>query len=302
MDPSDHSLLTSAERDYYGKLYRCEACSCLIDPEGVYPFASPNAPEGQTLPVSHFGDIKNALIWLVVTNPKGNRNDPNVGLTVKQFATTRGALADEDIDPIFEHFSNYDFTTASPEFFGPWRELLNGLIVGGTRVTFESGGICAVDLIKCPTRTGWLNYVKTDEGKRMWQNCHALKVKGQELTKGKEFLVQQIELHKPPIVILPGTKLNGEGYTERAFGKPNPRLKALIAGSNAYVINVRSLDKPRRLAIELGGARELKIVLQNKPLTTETRSTIEGIIRAWFGLDTLSRQQRNPDSLQEYPH
>jgi hypothetical protein len=285
VDPSVHPVLTPAERDFYGELYRCEACSCLIDPEGVYPFASPNAPQGQTLPVSHFGDVKKALIWLVVTNPKGNRNDPNVGLAVKQFAANRGALANEDIDPIFEHFSKYDFTSASPEFFGPWRELLNDLIVGGKNVTFESGGICAVDLIKCPTRTGWLSYVKTDEGKKVWENCHGLKLKGHDFVKGSEFLFRQIELHNPPVVILPGTKLNGEGYTERAFGRPNTRLKALIGDSNAYVMNVRSLDDPKRLSIELGGARQMKTVLANKALFAQTRSTIESIIRAWNDMD-----------------
>jgi hypothetical protein len=73
--------LTPEELDLYGKIYGCEACSGCTDPEGVYPFASRNVPNGQTVAVSNFGNVS-APVWLFVTNPKGSMNDPNVGLKV----------------------------------------------------------------------------------------------------------------------------------------------------------------------------------------------------------------------------
>lgn len=105
-------VLTTDEQRLYGDIYRCEACAYFTDPEGVSEFASPLSKTGQTFPVSHFGDIKNALIWVVVTNPKGNRNDPNVGLPVKNYAGNRAILNDSDIGRVFQQFSSYEFATA----------------------------------------------------------------------------------------------------------------------------------------------------------------------------------------------
>ena len=269
------SALNSRQLALYGEIYRCEACSNLTDPTGVQPFASRLASQGQTVPVSHFGNIETALIWLLVTNPKGNRSDPNVGLGVRNFASDRASPQGTDIPLVFEHFSNYDFAKSSQEFFGPWRMVLDGLVAGGKEVRFDSGGICAVDLIKCPTQTAWLNYVQTDEGKLVWRNCHALE------QKGNEFLVRQIELHSPPILLLPGTKLNGKGYTAKLLGKKNKQLEGMIDGDDNYVRAVRSLDNPRRLALELGGARDLRNVVKDRPLLTRSRLTIQRIIDAW---------------------
>lgn len=165
------------------------------------------------------------------------------------------------------------------------------MIVRGQRVQFESGDICAVDLIKCPTKTGWVSFVKADEGKDVWRNCHGLKLKGHEFVKGNEFLVRQIELHSPRIVFLPGTTVNGRGYTVRLFGNKDPNLNQLIRSSNTYVKNVRSLKYPRRLTIELRGARALESVVNDRAILAETRSTIEGIMNRWFSSEqsTLAR-------------
>jgi hypothetical protein len=56
-------------------------------------------------------------------------------------------LKPEHVRQIFGHFSRYDFRTASPEFWGPWRQLLDDLRFREQRVRFDSGGICGVDLL-----------------------------------------------------------------------------------------------------------------------------------------------------------
>jgi hypothetical protein len=248
-------ILSSDEEILYGKIYRCESCSHFSDPNGVFPFASRSAPLGQTVPVSHFGNIRTALLWLLLTNPRGtDRSDSNVGLLAGKFAANRGAILPTDVPTIFQHFSNYNFDISSPDFWEPWKALLNDIRIGEKEVRFDSGGICAVDLIKCPTRGGWMGYVMKKEGKEVWENCHCSTKRN-----GHLFLAQQIQLHKPLIVIRPGTAFNGKGNTPTYLGTkrgPIPRkLNALIVGSDNYVKEVRCT--PERLTIELGGAGEM---------------------------------------------
>ena len=78
--------------ELYGKIYRCEDCSNIppIDPDGVSDFVCTG--EKQTFPVSHFGDIIKSKIWIIATNPKGDRNDPNVGHLVKDYAQSSRKL------------------------------------------------------------------------------------------------------------------------------------------------------------------------------------------------------------------
>ena len=52
----------------------------------MFPFV--NNGSQQTIPVSHFGDIENADIWLILTNPKGDLNDSNVGHLVGNYDVT----------------------------------------------------------------------------------------------------------------------------------------------------------------------------------------------------------------------
>ncbi len=147
----------------YCDLYRCEACIDLLAPEGVSSFCQPG--EFQTIPVSHFGNIEDSLIWVVFNNPKGDRNDPNVGATPKQFGSARRAtLSENAVQKIRIHFNQYFQTKLSDhKFFQKWKLLLNGLRINGKTVTFENGGICAVDLIKCPTTSSWMGFVMTCE-------------------------------------------------------------------------------------------------------------------------------------------
>lgn len=252
----------------------------------MFPFASRNAPKGQTVAVSHFGRIKSAIIWLLLTNPRGtDRSDSSVGLAVKTFAANRDDIPPTAVATIFQHFSNYNFDTSSPDFWEPWKKLLDGIRVGEKGVCFGSGGICVVDLIKCPTRSNWMGYVMTKQGKEVWENCHCSTKRN-----GHLFLARQIELHEPCVVIRPGTAFNGRGNTPRYLGTkrgPIPRkLNALIAGPDNYVKEVRCLSGPKRLTIELGRASDAEQVSRDARRRAACRSTIQDIIDTWSATDT----------------
>jgi len=275
------TTLGAEEADLYEAIYRCESCSHLTDPKGVFPFASRSAPLGQTVAVSHFGNIRTALVWLLLTNPRGSdRNDSNVGLTVQRFATNRSQIAPSDVPRILQHFSDYDFDTSSPDFWEPWKKLLDGLTIRGKELSFKSGGICAVDLIKCPTIGGWMGYVMTGEGKEVWANCHELK---QQM--GHHFLARQIKLHEPLVLIRPGTAFNGKGNVPTFLGEKRdwiPRkLNSLFTrGPNNYVQDVRCLT--HRLTIELGGAGDAESVSLDTNRRAICRDTTQRIIDTWL--------------------
>ncbi|HDQ05097.1 MAG TPA: hypothetical protein ENN36_00045, partial [Candidatus Bathyarchaeota archaeon] len=99
----DKSLL-----EFYSLLYRCEDCKRISNPWGVFYFINgkgiPNSFDylPPTIPVSHFGDISNSKIWVITTNPKGDRTDPLVGLAVEKFGKKdRALLKESDIEDIF---------------------------------------------------------------------------------------------------------------------------------------------------------------------------------------------------------
>ena len=186
---------------FYGQQYRCMNCSSATSGDGVRPFVQPGA--GQTLPVSHFGAIWTAEIWLVPTNPKGDRTDSNVGYRPPGFVS-RAALTDEQVQTTLDHFSKYFQRPASHRFFGPWIELLEGIELGGKVQSWfgEDGGICAVDLIKCPTLKDWGSFVpkkaNQPDKKLICRNCFEGAGPGQ-------FLKYQISLHRPMVLIFAGT-------------------------------------------------------------------------------------------------
>lgn len=191
---------------FYSSLYKCEDCRELRDPGGVYYFirgkGKPHSPKylPPTIPVSHFGDITNSRLWVVTTNPKGDRNDPLVGLNVHNFgANSRAHLKESDIKSVFEIQCSY-FRESNGKhhiFFTNLVKLLDGIRLGPQSLSFRSGDMCFVDAIKCPTRTSWTGFVMTGEGKQVWNNC--LRVKNR-------FLPRQLEIYKPKIVMYYGTK------------------------------------------------------------------------------------------------
>src|SRR5450759_935439 len=147
---------TEVQKRAYKSIYRCTCCSGsdYTDPDGVCEYAANTLR--QTIPVSHFGDIENAKIWLILTNPKGDRGDGNVGHLVTNYNLTgRENLTDEHFAIIFQHFSEYFKLPSVHPFFNFYMNLLDYLIVGNQSCTFQNGGICAVDLIKCPTVKDW---------------------------------------------------------------------------------------------------------------------------------------------------
>ena len=190
---------------FYSRLYRCEDCKEIRNPRGVYyfvngkgtPFSAGYLPP--TIPVSHFGDIENSKIWVVTTNPKGDRDDPLVGLSVHKFGVrSRTRLKESDINSIFEIQCDYfrDNNRKWHPFFSTFVKLLDGIRPGQQSLNFRSGDVCFVDVIKCPTEIAWGSFVRSVDGKKVWNNC--LRVKN-------KFLPRQLELHKPRIVLYYGT-------------------------------------------------------------------------------------------------
>jgi hypothetical protein len=72
----------------------------------VYSFAG--NVSNQAIPVSRFGDTSHTKIWLILTNPKGDRNYPNVGHQVNSYGVSnRSVLTKTNIQEIFKRFSLY---------------------------------------------------------------------------------------------------------------------------------------------------------------------------------------------------
>jgi len=254
----------------YNDLYRCESCSDLLDPHGVAPFTKPG--NAQTIPVSHFGNIDESLIWVVFNNPKGDRNDQNVGATPRQFgAIGRSTLSEDDIQRVKDHFNQYfKMEVGCHDFFKKWEFLLNGLRVIGKTVTFENGGICAVDLIKCPTVESWMGFVMKPEGKKVWDNCL-------RRPDGNRFLLKQIDYHKPAIIILAGTQ---SCVKKQWKGGMNRELSCLVSNEGSILIKrVFTNTLPRRLSLGLCAQRQIEL-LKEDDLQRE-KIIIQLIIDQW---------------------
>lgn len=149
--------------------------------------------------MSHFGDIINSKLWVVTTNPKGDRSDPLVGLYVQKFGTSsRANLKESAIKSIFR--TQCDYFRGSKRkwhpFFLNFVELLDGILLGKQSISFQSGDVCFVDAIKCPTAVAWQGFVRSNDGKQVWNNC--LRVKN-------KFLLRQLEMHNPKVVLYYGT-------------------------------------------------------------------------------------------------
>lgn len=236
---------------FYSRLYRCEDCKDIRNPRGVNYFINgKGTPRSSgylppTIPVSHFGDIANAKIWVVTTNPKGDRNDPLVGLDVRKFGVkSRTHLAESDIHSIFETQCDYfrDNNTRWHPFFSVFVKLLDGIRFGPQSLSFRSGDVCFVDAIKCPTAIAWGSFVRSNEGKQVWNNC--LRVRNM-------FLPRQLKIHKPRIVLYYGT---GPLIKVRQKGK---KVGESTRFSNSLKLQTRHLysnGRLERISIEFSKA------------------------------------------------
>jgi hypothetical protein len=242
----------------------------FIDERGVIGFSADGI--NQTIPVSHFGEIDKALIWLILTNPKGERADSNVGHLVKQYNVTgRENLSDEQIKLIFQHFNKYFQRDSVHPFFNPYMTLLNNLEVAGQVCTFQNGGICAVDVIKCPTLKDWQAYVRQNEGKKVWHNCI-----GHVRNPGlNHYLLKQIDNHLPRVLIFAQSTsgLIGVEYKGNSNGSLNE-----FANIKIFTRNV----EPRRISISLGNNSQFNLIMKNTNSSTRLHVAIEAAINNFF--------------------
>ncbi len=255
----------------YHDLYRCESCSEFTDPKGVAPFTNHGA--GQTIPVSHFGDIDKSKIWVVFNNPIGDRNDPNVGTTPEMFGAAGGrlSLSDTNAQKVKEHFDRYFTNGGGHKFFEKWKTMLNGLNIKGEVLTFENGGICAVDLIKCPTAGSFMGYVMKPEGKKVWDNCL-------RCSDGNKFLLKQIEHHTPPVIIFAGTQTC---VKKQWKGGKDKELSSLVTHYPSKLVEtVWTIRLPQRLSVGLPSQRKIAS-LDNETLSNE-KNVIQSVIDKWM--------------------
>jgi hypothetical protein len=235
----------------YKSIYRCICCSGYTDRNGVFEFAANSLR--QTIPVSHFGDIENAKIWLILTNPLGVRTDSNVGHLVSNYNVTgRENLTEEHVGKIYHHFSSYFERVGVHPFFRPYMHLLDGLIVGGHTCTFQNGGICAVDVIKCPTILPWQSFIINNpvEGRLIWHNCLE-RVRTVRTPRTNDFILKQIKRHNPPILIFAQSTIGLVGVQYKGNG--NGSLQSF----DAMKIFTRN-QHPKRLSIGLCMNQNLK--------------------------------------------
>lgn len=252
----------------YYDLYRCQSCIDLLDPSGVAPFCQPG--NDQTIPVSHFGNIDESLIWVVFNNPKGDRRDSNVGAIPRHFgATRRLTLSKDAVQKVKTHFDQYfNAESNSHEFFSKWKFLLNGLRINGKAVTFNNGGICAVDLIKCPTVKSWMGFVMKSEGKKVWDNCL-------KNPKGNIFFLKQIDYHKPAIIIFAGT----QSCVKMSWkGRKNKELSC-FANNSKVIKDIYSIEKPKRLSLGLHSQRNIEYLTEES--LREEKRIIQATIDTW---------------------
>lgn len=240
--------LDCSTETFYSKLYRCDDCKESKEPCGVCQFVNGEGNHNSktyyypTVPVSHFGDIVNSRVWVITTNPKGDRTDALVNLSVDKFGVKkRSELKSQHINSIFDIQSNYfreDPKKWHP-FFVIFVKLLEGLQIEGTGISFRKGDVCFVDAIKCPTATAWATFARTPDGRVVSENCLYFKNK---------FLENQIRIHKPKIVLYFGT-----GQLVKVADKGTKVLK-YECHSNGITIQVRKLQEPKRVSIEFSKA------------------------------------------------
>jgi hypothetical protein len=242
--------------------------------DGVQSFVRPG-PD-QTIPVSHFGDICKAKIWLIGMNPEGGddpRKDSNVGFIPIDFQS-RVQLTHAQVAETFDHSSTYFRRPGYHRFFNPWIERLNGIELSGQARGWQEGGICCVDLVKCPTKLAWQN-VFHDKDKSAVKHDRSL-IYGCFKESGPNYLEQQVELHNPQVLIFSG----GLAVYYRKKGSNQKSLKADLIHRMPQMkeacAGIWTVDSPPRLSIGLRSKRTLDQIDARK--VTEA---IQSVIVDW---------------------
>lgn len=111
---------------------------------------------------------------------------------------SRTYLKESDTKSIFDIQCDYfrDNNRKWHPFFSTFVKLLDGISFEEQSLSFQSGNMCFVDAIKCPTEIAWGSFVRSYEGKPVWDNC---------LRAKNKFLARQLEMDKPKIVLYYGT-------------------------------------------------------------------------------------------------
>jgi hypothetical protein len=262
--------VSDSETSLYAEIFRCESCSDCKAPKGVIDFVA--VGPRQTVPVSHFGKISQSAVWLILNNPKGDRGDPAVSISPGEFgANSRATLSQDAIVAIKKRLDSYfERSGQSHTFFARWIALLDGIRVDGQGVTFGGGGICAVDLIKCPTAGDWMGYVMTPEGKTVWDKCLRHE-------PGHRYLLRQIELHRPAVLVFAGT----QACVNRPWrGSKNTQLSSLADRIGSTIIeNVWTLDHPRRISIGLKSQRFIQTL--SSTLLQREQCHLQTLLDSW---------------------
>ena len=265
---------------FYKELYACMHCSTAESERSVKPFVQPGPL--QTLPVSHFGDISNAKIWLVATVPKGNRSDSNVGFRPTEFVS-RTRLTCEQTEEAFDHFSGYFTRDGHDSFFDRWINILDGIEVAHQAQSFVGGGICCVDLIKCPTVDTWSGVLRGPD-KQLIYHCFLN-------DESQRYLKRQVQLHHPKVLIFSAGLGGPIYYSNNCRMNRDVGLRALWpAAMKGICSGVWSFDsstdqspeevtsaQPQRI-LSIGLKSDRDVELAN---TDQMKQAIQGVVRSW---------------------
>ena|ERR1022692_1594584 len=247
----------------YEEIYKCMDCASAVSDESVRSFVQTGP--GQTIPVSHFGDIRSSKIWLVSTNPKGNRHDSNVSYLPPGFVS-RAALRPDQVQQVFGHFSAYFNRQGYDSFFDRWIQILGGIELGGLSQTWQGGGICCVDLIKCPTRADWRGVVRGPD-KNLIYGCF-------RNSGSRKYLKRQIDLHDPRVLIFSASLGGPAYYAENNRSNLNSNLRRLWpADMKTNCTGIWTAGSPSRLSMGLTAEKTVR--------PDKIKNAIQTVIRAW---------------------
>lgn len=189
----------------------------------------------------------------------------------------RSCLSDEHVSQVFDRFSRYDFDGSGHRFFSNWSAILDGLKILGEPLSFTSGTLCAVDVVKCPAQLDWGAFVhksgRASSGvkysKMIWRNCGWAKGRNR-------YLIRQVALHQPSILFFAGT---GGLVPAELKGRRNDRLLHEARRAKGLVTSVRTWRSPRRLCIEFGSARGVRDLASGG--IRDVRGALQAILHCW---------------------